>query len=196
MRTQPSSDQRASIIRIAEMLLSNPASFPVLGTPDPAHLLRDLIDSLLLEGDPGHAEDIISLLYALSGDMRFQELVASLVLEGNLDRPEAIGVLLHAVFDERHVADGPPSTASGTPPDNASRVLSNGGRIPLLRETLTTRERDVLRLLGTGISNHEIAHKLTVTVNTVKTHLGSIYSKLRVHNRVQATVRARELGLL
>ena len=61
---------------------------------------------------------------------------------------------------------------------------------------LTERERDVLNLLATGVSNSEIATALTVTVNTVKTHLGSLYSKLGVHSRMDAAVRARELHLL
>jgi LuxR family maltose regulon positive regulatory protein len=63
-------------------------------------------------------------------------------------------------------------------------------------EPLTERERDVLRLLAAGRSNPEIARTLYVEVNTVKTHVKSLYGKLGVHSRVQATQRAQELGLL
>jgi two-component system response regulator DesR len=58
---------------------------------------------------------------------------------------------------------------------------------------LSAREREVLDLLASGISNKEIAERLTVSANTVKFHLRTIYSKLGVHNRVQA-LRVLERG--
>jgi ATP/maltotriose-dependent transcriptional regulator MalT len=63
-------------------------------------------------------------------------------------------------------------------------------------EPLSRRERDVLRLLATGLSNSEIAHSLTIAVNTVKMHVKNIYAKLGVRNRAQATIRARQLQLV
>jgi LuxR family maltose regulon positive regulatory protein len=71
---------------------------------------------------------------------------------------------------------------------------STGG--PTIAEPLTERERDVLRLLAAGRSNPEIARILYVELNTVKTHVKSLYGKLGVHSRVQATQRAQELGLI
>jgi LuxR family maltose regulon positive regulatory protein len=65
-----------------------------------------------------------------------------------------------------------------------------------LNEPLTGRERDVLRLLAAGQSNPEIARSLYVELNTVKTHVKSLYGKLGVHSRMDAVRRARELGLL
>ena len=62
--------------------------------------------------------------------------------------------------------------------------------------SITPREQDVLRLLGDGQSNREIANGLCISESTVKTHLGSIYLKLDVNNRVQATIRAKELQLI
>jgi LuxR family maltose regulon positive regulatory protein len=47
-----------------------------------------------------------------------------------------------------------------------------------------------------GNSNREIAQSLVLSVDTVKSHLSSIFSKLEVHTRVQAVARARVLGLL
>ncbi len=70
------------------------------------------------------------------------------------------------------------------------------GAHPLLAEPLSERELEVLRLLTTGLSNKEIAQTLFVAVGTVKQHLKSIYVKLQVHNRTEATSRARDLGLL
>jgi LuxR family maltose regulon positive regulatory protein len=67
---------------------------------------------------------------------------------------------------------------------------------PSLVEPLTSREMEVLHLLGKGRSNHEIAEALVITLNTVKKYTGNIYGKLGVHSRTQAVVRAQELGLL
>ncbi|MEJ5310828.1 MAG: LuxR C-terminal-related transcriptional regulator [Anaerolineae bacterium] len=65
-----------------------------------------------------------------------------------------------------------------------------------LVEPLSEREIEVLRMLAVGASNKEIAAKLFIATGTVKQHLKSIYSKLDVHNRTEATHRAGELGLL
>jgi LuxR family maltose regulon positive regulatory protein len=61
---------------------------------------------------------------------------------------------------------------------------------------LSKRELEVLRLLADGHANQDIALALIIGVNTVKMHLQHLYHKLDVHNRVQAILRARALGLL
>jgi LuxR family maltose regulon positive regulatory protein len=67
---------------------------------------------------------------------------------------------------------------------------------PRLPEPLTEREQAVLRFLATTMSTAEIAAELYLSVNTIKTHLGSIYRKLAANRRKEAVVRARELELL
>ena len=67
------------------------------------------------------------------------------------------------------------------------------GAVPALHEPLTDRERSVLMLLPTMMSNTEIADELFVSVNTVKVHLKSLYRKLGVSNRRQAAAWARDL---
>ncbi|HEY7133723.1 MAG TPA: response regulator transcription factor [Acidimicrobiia bacterium] len=57
-------------------------------------------------------------------------------------------------------------------------------------EGLTERESEILALLPTGMTNEQIARHLYVSVNTVKTQLRSLYAKLDVRNRVQATAIA------
>ena len=59
-----------------------------------------------------------------------------------------------------------------------------------------TALRDIQSLIDQGLSNPEIAARLTVATSTVKTHINNIYGKLSVKTRVQAINRAHELGLL
>ncbi|GHO56392.1 LuxR C-terminal-related transcriptional regulator [Ktedonobacter robiniae] len=66
----------------------------------------------------------------------------------------------------------------------------------LLPEPLSEQEQRVLRLLVAGRSNPEIANALVISLNTVKTHVQSLYRKLGVHNRVEASEVARRLSLL
>ncbi|MEU2181334.1 response regulator transcription factor [Streptomyces thermolilacinus] len=61
---------------------------------------------------------------------------------------------------------------------------------------LTPRERDVLALIGTGLSNGRIARRLHVVEGTVKAHVSSILSRLGVENRAAAAVVAHEAGLV
>jgi LuxR family transcriptional regulator, maltose regulon positive regulatory protein len=75
---------------------------------------------------------------------------------------------------------------------------TDGGRVlpAELLEPLSTRESEVLRFLPTMMSNSDIASELFVSVNTVKTHVKSIYRKLDVTRRQDAVRRARQLHLL
>jgi len=63
-------------------------------------------------------------------------------------------------------------------------------------EPLSERELDVLRLLPSELSTTEMANELVISVNTLRTHLKSIYDKLGAHSRYEAVARAREWGLL
>jgi LuxR family transcriptional regulator, maltose regulon positive regulatory protein len=65
-----------------------------------------------------------------------------------------------------------------------------------LREPLSGSEARVLRFMPTNLSAPEIASQLSVSVNTVRTHMRHLYEKLGVHSRTEAVERARALGLL
>jgi DNA-binding CsgD family transcriptional regulator len=61
---------------------------------------------------------------------------------------------------------------------------------------ISARELEVLELLAAGRSNKEIASRLEVSPNTVKTHVASLFGKLQVRRRTEAILRARELGMI
>jgi len=66
-----------------------------------------------------------------------------------------------------------------------------------LRELgVTPREREILELIANGMSNREIAEKLFVSENTVKTHSSRLFDKLGAKRRTQAVQLGKELGLI
>jgi DNA-binding NarL/FixJ family response regulator len=67
---------------------------------------------------------------------------------------------------------------------------------PQLLEQLTEREREVLGLVGLGLSNHEIAERLVISPATAKTHVSRTMLKLHAHDRAQLVVIAYESGLV
>lgn len=63
-------------------------------------------------------------------------------------------------------------------------------------EMLTQREKEVLSLVAKGASNHDIAKKLFLKEVTVKTHLNSVFKKLKVSNRIQAVLLGMQMNLI
>jgi LuxR family maltose regulon positive regulatory protein len=105
-----------------------------------------------------------------------------------LDKGENIAELLKISGSKRKAGPQPVVTRGVEP---GVRPAKN-----TLVEPLSERELEVLRLIAEGLSNQEVAHRLYLSVNTLKAHTTNIYQKLDVHNRVQAVTRARELRLL
>jgi DNA-binding NarL/FixJ family response regulator len=76
---------------------------------------------------------------------------------------------------------------------NANFVLNEK---ELNKLNLSRRELDVLELMATGLSNQEIAGRLFVSLNTIKTHTQNLFEKLDVNRRTQAIDKARKLNII
>ena len=185
-----------------------PAEHPL---QEALHLLEQARSRAEVSGRMGHVVDALVL--------------QALVLQAMGNLPQAIQALQEALvlaepegYVRTFVDEGPPMAqllqqlvASGGAWPYVTRLLEVLG-IPTNQqqdthslqscvqtaplESLSEREVEVLRLLGSSRSNAEIAQTLVVSMNTVKTHLQHIYGKLGVINRTQAVARARELHLL
>jgi DNA-binding CsgD family transcriptional regulator len=64
------------------------------------------------------------------------------------------------------------------------------------RRNISKRELEVLELMSQGLSNAEIAARLFVSTNTIKTHVSKLLEKLEVNRRTQAIAKSKELGLI
>jgi DNA-binding NarL/FixJ family response regulator len=83
---------------------------------------------------------------------------------------------------------------------NVQKSRYGGAEITVRLRTLTqiewtSRELDVLRLLGNGLTNKEIARDLQISARTIKFHLDNIYSKLGVNTRTEAAIYALQSGI-
>lgn len=122
-------------------------------------------------------------------------------------RAGAVGYLLKDVGSAQ-LAESIRRTARGESildPSVAAKVVAEFSRVSslvtatrseVLAEPLSEREIEVLRLVTLGLSNQEIADRLFISTGTAKTHIHNLCAKLGAHNRTEAAMRARELGLV
>ena len=78
----------------------------------------------------------------------------------------------------------------------AERLLDEPAAVEELSDPLTSRESEVLDLLGHGLSNKMIARELHISEHTVKFHISSLYTKLAVSNRAEAVSQGARHGLI
>jgi LuxR family transcriptional regulator, maltose regulon positive regulatory protein len=159
-------------------------SAPVIGyvTVVEAHLLAGLAHREL--GDQRasnqHAERALALAEADRLVLPFAMTFSAELLESLPRHETAHAALLAGILDA--LAGSSPAQGNHRPPPDV--------------EELSPGELRVLRYLPTNLSRPEIAGELSVSVNTVSTHVRSIYAKLQVSDRSSAVQRARELRLL
>jgi PAS domain S-box-containing protein len=120
--------------------------------------------------DRGEPTDFETIFVDASGHLRGVRAQHLPLRSGD----EIVGVLILA-FDAP-----PPSEPAGREP----------------QPRLTPRQREVLELIASGLSTSEIAKKLTLSTETVRNHLRSVFRELHVHTRLEAIAVARRLGLL
>jgi LuxR family maltose regulon positive regulatory protein len=145
------------------------------------------------------------LLEAIARDGLRDPGAASRALERALDLAEPMGLKLPFLFFpaaqllERHQRSGTAHASLVADilallAGRAATAAATGAQV--LEDPLSDSELRVLRYLPTNLPAPEIAAELFVSVNTIRTHMRHIYTKLGVHRRADAVQRARELGLL
>ena len=95
---------------------------------------------------------------------------------------------VQTVVVEKEVYITPVNTSNGNGVIASEEELAKPG--------LSKRELEVLQLIAEGLSNQEIADRLFVSLNTIKTHSGRIFEKLDVKRRTQAIEKAKRLNLI
>jgi DNA-binding NarL/FixJ family response regulator len=194
-------------------LLSTQPDFTVLGTAadgaEAVRICRELRPALVLMDIRMPGMDGIEATQQLTSAADFAPRVLILTTF-DLDeyvfdalRAGASGFLLKDVTAER-LFEAVRIVASGDAllaPAVTRRLISEFARLrpaapDVSLEGLTPRETQVLRLVAEGLSNPEIAARLVVTEETVKTHVSRILGKLGLRDRTQAVVTAYESGLV
>ena len=73
-----------------------------------------------------------------------------------------------------------------------TRKVESNPQLPAWPEALTEREREIIRLVGQGLSNKDIAYKLSISDSTVRHHMTSIFDKVGVPNRQKLLIHAHQ----
>lgn len=179
------------------------------GVADPAFIDQVKPDVLLL--DVGlRDDDSLGVAAALTKRAPGTRIIVMDLLPMNEDIVQFVNagvsgfVLKDATFDEfvatiRAVAGGgkvlPPRMAESLFSQIASAAAATEGHAQVLEDVrMTKREREVIELIGEGLSNKEIAQRLNIAAHTVKSHVRNVMEKLTLHTRLQIAAYARRDG--
>lgn len=187
-------------------------------------MVMSLEDDLEVVGEAANGREAVEAVTELSPQVVLMDLLMP-VMNGveairaiKAQHPDVEVVALTSVLEDRMVIDAVEAGAAGyllkeTGPDalfEAIRAAARGEvrldpraqkrlvrevRTPTMRESLTGRETDTLRLIAKGMANKQIAAELGVSEVTVKTHVSNVLSKLGLQSRTQAALFALKEGL-
>lgn len=161
--------------------------------------LVGIVDLLLKEGDRERAVELSAFvldqpdLFAFNAKGRASRLLQK--LEAELS-PEVFAAAVERGKARKFDETVNELLAELSQPDEEALRLDRKTLTQPLLDPLSQRELEVLRLIGEGLTNGDIAARLVIAVGTVKAHTKNIYDKLTVHTRTQAVARARKLKLL
>jgi len=186
--------------------------------------LRSILESAEVNADVlvvGEADSVVELVHpeadvvVVAGDDSLEEVTRAVAEEGTqaillLSEDDRFMPLLREVAPRGWgliSPDAPPEELSAAivavaqglvvlPRTLTGRLLRGHEAVEELAEPLTTREREVLGLLGRGLSNKMIARDLRISEHTVKFHVSSIYAKLGAASRTEAVGLGARLGLI
>ena len=188
-------------------------------------MVLGLEPDLEIVGEAGNGQEALDAIPLLKPEVVLMDLLMP-VMDGvtairNIKQryPDIEVVALTSVLEDRLVIDAVEAGAAGyllkeTGPEElieaikaaakgevrlhpkAQKRLIREVRTPEMRESLTERETDTLRLVAKGLSNKEIAKGLDVSEVTVKTHVSSVLSKLNLSSRTQAALFALKEGIV
>ena len=100
----------------------------------------------------------------------------------------AVGIWAGTVWNRKKPSPAPAAVATAAAPERSkAAVLEQLG--------ITPRELEVLEWMARGLSNQEIADRMFVSLNTVKTHASNVFAKLGAQRRTQAIQQAKALGI-
>ena len=179
------------------------------GVPDPAFIDREKPDVLLLDVGLGD-DDSLSVAAALTKHAPATKIIVMDLIPMSEDIVQFVNagvsgfVLKDATFDEfvatiRTVAAGgkvlPPRMAESLFSQIANAAAGTQRREQVLEDVrMTKREREVIELIGEGLSNKEIAQRLNIAAHTVKSHVRNVMEKLALHTRLQIAAYSRRDG--
>lgn len=188
-------------------------------------MVLGLEPDLEIVGEAANGQEALDAIPLLQPEVVLMDLLMP-VMDGvtairniKQDYPDIEVVALTSVLEDRLVIDAVEAGAAGyllkeTGPEElieaikaaakgevrlhpkAQKRLIREVRTPEMRESLTERETDTLRLVAKGLSNKEIAKELEVYEVTVKTHVSSVLSKLHLSSRTQAALFALKEGIV
>ena len=183
-------------------LLNKTKDFKVVATAsggDPA-LLRDAAPEVILLDVGLWDDDSLSVAAVVKRDHPEAKVIIMDLLPVHEDIVDFVNagiagfIMKDATFEElvstiRSVADGkpvlPPQMTSSLFSQIAKEAVVKSRAMAIDSVRMTTREREVVGLIGEGLSNKEIASRLNIATHTVKSHVRNVMEKLALHTRLQ-----------